>query len=850
MESYNNYQDIIDAIKAEYVIVRDLKRVANAKKRELNNAHSFVNRKGNEETTLETRVTNAKQDAYTRAENALTGIQSSINSGYKSALSESIANLANIEAEITKLQTLQTNLPEKWESFSQNEINSINSLKGVLLSAINDTKFIYENDIMESSKFSALTDETKLSIASDDTDIITHYDTVVYGVRQLINSTNDEFKSYITDAADLEEGLTNGKDLLVHLTKELVHLKSELADLLDSNAAQTVIDAKNVAIDAKKSQILEEATEEKEKHYAADVFYTQKHKRFSVYFEIIQSLFEEADEWISQPGIYGLVRQSRANHGLSIQASVRRFVASLLESMRYKMDGELYNEILSTFDTISYAKLQGDHLFAQSYSKMEIIDDIKGRTYNNQKSKFELDPSVSQETWLDTFDYFDQLQVKASGYTYAKRAFSKKSQDFASQYDLFNQQFNLGKDQFSSYLAGAITMVNDKRFELDRFEDGIWTGTPEQEEDYANLLANRRNRIQSYEVNFHTLEYIGKKSGLVRAMFPAFFSSFQPIFDAKVAAIATYNGLAPQLVSLNAAISEAYNLLVTSSEPAEGYVYYEDNYIYVLDNADYATYLAAQAALTAFKNDFANPAYNAKELATVALSEFINNHGPIESFGYGYSAGELHTIIEEEVNLGILVAGYLSDILAYDSDIQTIKSEMVFVPATLEDRIESKGVQSDRYFKEYHNRNFWYQFVSAHKAFIDEISEKVIARFNELSSYQSSEIEALDDLKSFLEGNTAYSTFMNERSYGERLSAQVSDHGEFIKSTIGDIVNISPTQYDQFFSWNSYRGSYFVSDPTFLSEKLRQNASNYRLHANPNFIEEIITFVNTGVSNF
>ena len=104
MENFNNYQDIINAIKAEYVIVRDLKRVANAKKRELNNAHSFVNRKGNEETTLETRVTNAKQDAFTRADNALDTIQSSIDSGYKSALSQSLAKLAFIEAEITKLQ--------------------------------------------------------------------------------------------------------------------------------------------------------------------------------------------------------------------------------------------------------------------------------------------------------------------------------------------------------------------------------------------------------------------------------------------------------------------------------------------------------------------------------------------------------------------------------------------------------------------------------------------------------------------------------------------------------------------------------------------------------------------------
>jgi hypothetical protein len=168
---------------------------------------------------------------------------------------------------------------------------------------------------MESSKFTTLKDETKISIETHSGDeIIAHYNEIVYAVKGLINSTNVEFKSYITEAADLEEGLTYRKDILVLRTKELVHLKSELADLLDSNAPQIEIDVKEEAIDLKKSEILQSANSAKEEHYAADVFYTQKHKRFSVYFEIINSLFEEAGEWISQPGIYELTRQEAAEY--------------------------------------------------------------------------------------------------------------------------------------------------------------------------------------------------------------------------------------------------------------------------------------------------------------------------------------------------------------------------------------------------------------------------------------------------------------------------------------------------------------------------------------------------------
>ena len=846
MENFNNYQDIINAIKAEYVIVRDLKRVANAKKRELNNAHSFVNRKGNEETTLETRVTNAKQDAFTRADNALDTIQSSIDSGYKSALSQSLAKLAFIEAEITKLQNFQSALPEKWESFTLNETNSINSLKGVLLSAINDTKFIYENDIMESSKFTTLKDETKLSIASDETDIITHYDTVVYRVKQLINSTNDEFQSYVTESASIEDGLVADKNQLVSKTAELVHLKSELSDLLDSNAPQTEIDTKEEAIDSKKSEILELADLAKEKHYAADVFYTQKHKRFSVYFEIIQSLYDEASGWINQPGIFELVTQSRGDHGRSIQAAVRRFAASLLESMEDKMDNQLYSAIREMFDEVSYSKVQENEVLMTSYSRMNILDNIESRVYNNQKGKYELDPTVQHETWMETFTYFKELHQRAASYIYAKKEFGRRLSGFAAIYGDFSYQMSLGMNQYVTELAAAKERSMDHAFSETKLREGEWTGTPEQESTYDDLISTRVARNRDAVHSAYKLSLVTEDVELFRGMFPAFFSSFQPLFDAKVSTEAARSAAQTEYERLHGVKTEAENLIPTLTE----------------GTPEYDTAIADRdAKILAFESYYTgvySPAMTAKGEAVVALDDFINNYGPVlpenlqGQLPFSVDAYHLRQISEDKVNFGMEVADYESDIQQLDTDIDAIESEMTFVPSTLEDKIGSRGQISDQTYKEYKNYEFWSMFANKHQVYIESLRERLLQLFSYISQHQSTETEALDQIKSFLDGNTAFSALLDTKNYGAKILDRSDKKGEFI----GDITrlfiggNLSPNQYDQYFDWESYRGDSFVSDPTFLSERLRQNASNYRMHANPNFIEEIITFVNTGVSNF
>lgn len=841
-QDYNNYQEIIDAIKAEYVIVRDLKRVANAKKRELNNAHSFVTRKGNEEKSLETRVTNAKNEAFTRADNALDTIQSSIDSGYKTALSISLAKLANIEAEIAKLETLQNNLPEKWESFTQNEKNSINSLKGVLTSAINDTKFIYENDIMGSNKFDFLNDETKLSIDSDENDIITHYDTVVYKVKQLISSTRNEFENYVSESLWLEEELKARKYTLISKTRELVSLKSDLADLLDSNAPQTEIDSKDDEIDFKKSDILEYANNLKEKHYAADVFYTQKHKRFSVYFEIIQSLFKEASEWIDQPGINQLVRQSRGDYGREIQISIRDFITPFLSSIEGIIDNTLYSEIRTTFDETSYGKLQGDRLFNSAYSKIDVLNNIERYVYNNQEGKHELSKEVQQETWRDTFRYFEGLHKKASSYIYAKRQFDKDLYGYANIWNKFDNEYGKGVNKHATALAKAKFEFSTRMDIGDLLIFGRWSGTSEQESTEKDLLNLKRTTEYDLTINSHRWSLLQTKSDLVRYFFPEFFSSYQPLFDTLASTEAARSTAQTEYERLEGIWMEAEAAAVAAIQNGnfvEGTPEYD---------AAIAEYENAMVVRDAFNADVLIPAATAVDEAADAFNGFINNHGQLDAFQWTFSCPEVITLIGELVAYEYQNTVIENSILEINADIEAIRSEMTYVPATLDDKLKSKGDESDMTFKTHKNYEHWSTFTTKHAQMLSDFSTRIKYLFNQLSNYQSTEVDALDQIKSFLDGNTAFSTYNDELNYSEKVMDHMYIQGDFIKEIIRTLFNLSENNYDQYFDWDNCKTQAFASNPTFLSESVRQNT--LRAHANPNFIEEIITFVNTGVSNF
>lgn len=577
MESYNNYQDIINAIKAEYVIVRDLKRVANAKKRELNNAHSFVNRKGNEETTLETRVTNAKQDSFGRANTALNTIQGAIDSDYILDLNASSAKLAFIEAEILKLQNFNISLPEQFDAFTQNELNSINSLKGVLLSAINDTKFIYENDIIESSKFSALKDETKLSTeTSSDNDIQTHYDTIVYNVKQLIDSTRQHFADYVSTSSDMEDSLRMAKDTLVNRTRDLVLAKSELADLLDSNAPQTQIDAKNVEIDGLKIQAVEKANELKALDIETELFYTHKHKDFSVYFEVIHSLYEEVENWLSDAKANSFVRYNGREYRRDIQTYIRKFMEELITSIGEKIptaNGHSLSQIIrQVFESASYEVMNGDQAIENSYRKNNVLSDLDSYTdYDSNTGEFTLSTDVPGRVWSDSFYHLKQLHQRFSSYIDAKKHLQVKTSTFNSRRMIFDEGFSEAFNTYIPAFANAYDAYKFRENELYSKVQGVWTGTPEQETTYQNLINQRKELSTDFSVLGYKKDLAASKLSLYSGMFPSFYSEEVALKSAKDSAYATLDSITNTMEDMYIAKQAAYDYLQTLTETDEEY---------------------------------------------------------------------------------------------------------------------------------------------------------------------------------------------------------------------------------------------------------------------------------------
>ncbi len=845
MESYNNYQDIINAIKAEYVIVRDLKRVANAKKRELNNAHSFVNRKGNEEITLETRVTNAKQDSFGRANTSLGAIKSAIDSDYTLGLNASAAKLAFIEAEILKLQNFNISLPEQFDAFTQNELNSINSLTGVLGSAINDTKFIYENDIIESSKFGALKDETKLSTeTSNDSVIQSHYNTIVYNVKQLIDSTRQHFADYVSTSSDMEDNLRGAKDTVVTRTRELVMLKTDLADLLDSNAPQTQIDAKNVQIDAQKVAIIEKANELKALAIETELFYTNKHKDFSVYFEVIHSLYEEVEYWLSDSKAQIFVRYNSRDYRRDIQTYIRRFMEELITSIGEKIptaNGHSLSQIIrQVFESASYEVMNGDQATENSYRKNHVLANLDYYSnYDAQSGEITLSTEVPGRVWYDSLDYLKDLHQMAQGYMDSKKHLQVKTSTFNSRRMIFDEGF---LEAFNTYIPAFLnTHVNSRflEFEYVRKMEGVWTGTPEQETAYLNLESDRRNLLADVPAAQYQKDLTALKLSLFSGMFPSFYAGEETLKIAKESTLAIYDGYTPQYVTLNDELGVANALVDTLTAGTPEY----DAAIADRDTKD--------VALQSFNDAVYTPARDAKDAAISAYDYHISAENVYDAVSSFSSTGsDLMNIKLEAQGFANAYDETESQLSANYMSLQSIKSEMTFIESDLATKLIAYGHIDYENTKSYKASEYWSSLIYSNYQSLSTLSNLIIQSYNQIVDHQPYEVDALQQLKDFLDGNTEYSTNKDTENYGFNLLFRAEQKEKFSERVLINMFNLDQYDFSNYFRPDNATTNAFVTNPTFLSNKLRSIAQSYRGRANAGFADQVIDFVNTGVSNF
>ena len=269
MEGYQNYQEVINAIKAEYVNARNLKKSATAKKRVATNAKSFKTRKEGEKTSLETKLIAVKSDLDSTLSIAINNLEDSKFDLLKSELSELEGKLAFIDADIARLDRGHTIDPDnigstEYVAKTSTESQTLSVLRIMLQNTVNDAKNIIQN-LYEGQDYNAIKTATVPTLFTDtEQEVVAHYQDLKTTYDGLLDKVKVELEDFITSIFATGATQEQSRINLINDSQYLVELKSQLATLLEDQAPESSINAQEQQIDSHKTQMLHKAADLKE----------------------------------------------------------------------------------------------------------------------------------------------------------------------------------------------------------------------------------------------------------------------------------------------------------------------------------------------------------------------------------------------------------------------------------------------------------------------------------------------------------------------------------------------------------------------------------------------------------
>jgi uncharacterized delta-60 repeat protein len=299
MEGYQNYQAIIDALKAEYVNARNLKKTATAKKRVATNAKSFKTRKENEKTSLETKLTSVENSLESNLETSFNNLEDARFDTLKSELSELKGKLAFIDADIIRLEDRNSEDPGNIGTYPSAEPTSIESqsltvLRNMLSVTIADAELVITN-LYDGQDYAAIKSATlPTQLTHTEQEVGNHYQNLLTTFDQLFDKTKDELDDFVISIFAAGDAVNNYKNQLIDHSGELVTLKSQLADLLNDEGTEVEINAKEQQIEDLKEQMLSKATDLKQIEVGiGSAMTTQKLVKLKRYATDLNSLTDE-----------------------------------------------------------------------------------------------------------------------------------------------------------------------------------------------------------------------------------------------------------------------------------------------------------------------------------------------------------------------------------------------------------------------------------------------------------------------------------------------------------------------------------------------------------------------------
>jgi hypothetical protein len=728
MENYNSFQEIIDAFKAEYVNARNLKKSVNSKKRTARNAASLKSRKENELSTLETKKSSVESSLDSALSIAIDGLESAKHTDLNKKLADLKSSLAIIDAEVERLIELVNINPDEYDTWTPSQQQSIQLVRNMLMTSIYEAEQAIAN-LYTGIDYNSIKQSTVPNQITDGyEEVFQHYNSLKSSFNDILGELQNAVVDYTENAFSISYEIRQKNEQLIYDSKNLVDLKSDLADMLSNEATQSEIDEKELEIENHKEYMRSKLILVKELRDKFVNLIELRYPSITNLAENLEDIYEEVREYQQQN-----VEITRYMNPINFDKEAGVSVSEVFDTLFYLIgnhsedlsDSSALKDSLQNMRDIrqDFAAADGEGFRQDFFLKEHITSSeiMMFTTDENGKKMFK--PELHPEMIDQYIDVTTNIVDVTSEYIRTKAEIDAHRINLNNGLWKFNDPitnkfFGYAGD-YKSALTRHLLVLNNSL----RYTEGVYTGTPEQEE-LLNVLYNTKVTKEGQLADKQSqITMMSNKLDIYNDLFyQTFYQTYDSLKSTKDSTTATYLDLQPQLDLLNTAVGEAYNLLVTSSEPTEGYVYNEDNSFYVLDNADYATFLAADAALQSFKDDVNNPAYDAKNAAEAAFDAHLNASYTIHDTIT--CDGNFLKDVKEAYPIGLSELSVLeTELNDTNNELSVLKSEMTFVPRSNKDERDAVEAES--------RSNTTYQLKQLSLEILNEYNTKAITSIKE-----------------------------------------------------------------------------------------------------------------------
>ena len=587
MEGYSNYQQVIDAIKAEYVNARDLKRKATGKNRTAKNADSFKKRKESESKSLDSKLNSVKESLKKSLSGAIYDLDQSKFSELKTKLSELQAKLEYIDSESNRFDELNGLDPKKYPAKSNTEKQTFSVVRSLLAAAIKDAEAAIEAVYNGGSYISIVTATMPNSIDNTEDEVNAYYDRLEMTYSELFDKAENAISIYTNELFPSIDAIKQQRKQLIELSQNLSEAKSRLATLLEDEASQSEIDSAEVQIEDTKKQMLESVSILKMMDIASNEWMFGKFHSVSVF---IDDLYDFQDEFIKfyENNYRFLVRKSRPMD--FVNAKTNRLYDVLFNVLidNYK---QLEGTGTTEFDLVYNGLAEGRQEFLQIQSDIYNAD-RKIRSLTDPREIFDMESSAISTMTKDSSEFYKGLEFykgisieQKSFYINASKEIHSATEEYMTQKSYFDvnmnkiQEFmNLSKAERSNHEAYAENLSHAMRnklqydFKYSSLSKGRYEGTEEQQQAFNEARDSFFQAGPDYMKAKSDLEVSSNEYSIFKGIFPDFYESVADILAEYKQASDAYKKTSEKYNRMEADLNAAYEYLQTLTAGEAEYV--------------------------------------------------------------------------------------------------------------------------------------------------------------------------------------------------------------------------------------------------------------------------------------